>query len=246
MEVENSFRVEEVEARGAVCVECLAAVALGESARDRCGATLCPACAAEFYEACAACGGLVPRDEALARTQDGALCCVECFGRGAAGEAGEVASLTDEEVAALVAEYVALHEEIKRLDSRAGEIKEQLKLAARSRPRISNAVVLRAGEGAGVRCSYAVKTAYDAEKLSAAERLLGEEFAAIFERKVTFSAVKGGLEEFMSSTDEARAAAREAVRAAEQRTEVATLTVVAQKGRSAEGKRQKAKGKGQK
>lgn len=229
MEVENSFRVEEVEARGAVCVECLRAVATGEGALDRCGAVLCRACAAEFYEACAACGGLVPRDEALARASDGALCCFECFGRGASGADGEAAPLTDEEVAALVAEYVALHEEIKRLDARAGEIKEQLKLAARSRPRISNAVVLRAGEGAGVRCSFVVKIAYDAEKLSAAEQLLGEEFAAIFERKVTFSAVKGGLDEFMSATDDERAAAREAVRAAEQRSEVATLTVVAQK-----------------
>lgn len=230
MEVRNSFRAEEVEARGAVCVECLLAVAPGESALDRCGAVLCRACAAEFYEACAACGGLVPCDEAMARASDGALCCFECFGRSAAtGPDGEAAALSDEEVAALVSEYVALHEEIKRLDGRAGEIKEQLKLAARSRPRVSNAVVLRAGEGAGVRCSYSVKTAYDAEKLSAVEHLLGEEFAAVFERKVTFSAVKGGLEEFMSSTDDERAAAREAVRAAEQRTEVATLTVVAQK-----------------
>ena len=235
MEVENSFRVEEVEARGAVCVECLAAVAPGESALDRCGATLCPACAAAFYEACAGCAGLVPRDEALARAQDGALCCFECFGRGGVGEDDVASSLTDEEVAALVAEYVALHEEIKRLDSRAGEIKEQLKQAARSRPRISNAVVLRAGTGAGVRCSFAVKTAYDAEKLSSAEHLLGEEFAAIFERKVTFSAVKGSLEEFLSATDEARAAAREAVRAAEHRTEVATLTVVAQKKKKGDG-----------
>ncbi|MCA1620856.1 MAG: hypothetical protein LC795_16415, partial [Acidobacteria bacterium] len=78
---------------------------------------------------------------------------------------------------------------------------------------------------------------YDAEKLSAAERLLGAEgFAALFERKVTFSAVKGRLEEFLASDDEDNAAARDAVRAAETRTEVATLTVV---GRSAKGKGKK-------
>ncbi|PYT02743.1 MAG: hypothetical protein DMF65_05735 [Acidobacteria bacterium] len=105
-------------------------------------------------------------------------------------------------------------------------------MAARARPRVSNAVVLRAEGRAGVRCSYTVKTSYDAEKLSAAEALLGtSEFASLFERKVTFAAVKGQLEEFLSSTDEAHASARDAVRAAEQRTEVATLTVVAQKKR---------------
>src|SRR2546423_9231998 len=133
------------------------------------------------------------------------------------------------------------------MDARAAEIKERLKMAARARPRVSNAVVLRAEGGAGVRCSYTVKTSYDTEKLAAAEVLLdAAEFAALFERKVTFAAVKGQLEEFLSSTDEARASARDAVRSAEQRTEVATLTVVVQKGRSAEGKRQEAKGKNQK
>src|SRR2546423_3400862 len=243
MEVEKSFSVEDVEARGALCVECTAAVAAGGEVFDRVGAVLCRACAAEFYAACGGCGGLVARDEALARAGDDALFCFECFGKPADGGAAP----SDEEVAALVAEYVALHEETKRLDARAAEIKERLKLAARARPRVSNAVVLRAEGGAGVRCSYAVKTSYDAEKLSAAEALLGAgKFAALFERKVTFSAIRNSLEEFLSSADEARAAARDAVRAAEQRTEVATLTVVAQKGRSAEGKRQEAKGEKQK
>ena len=126
-----------------------------------------------------------------------------------------------------LAQYVALHEEMKRLGERADHVKEQLKRAATVRPRISNAVVLRAGE-AGVRCSYSSKATYDAEKLSAAERLLGAEgFAALFERKVTFAAVKGRLEEFLSSDEAETADARAAVRAAETRTEVATLTVVA-------------------
>jgi hypothetical protein len=89
-------------------------------------------------------------------------------------------------------------------------------------------VVLRAGE-AGVRCSFAVRTSYDPARLSSAEELLGADFAALFERKVSFSAVKDRLEEFLNATDAERAAAREAVRAAEQRSEVATLTVVAQK-----------------
>ena len=138
-------------------------------------------------------------------------------------------ALSDEEVSALVAEYVALHEELKRLDARASEIKEQLKRAASARPRVSNGVVLRADE-AGVRCSYTSKASYDAEKLAAAEALLGAEgFAALFERKVSFNAVRPRLEEFLAAEDESTAAARAAVRAAETRTEVATLTVVAQR-----------------
>ena len=228
MQTENSLHPEGVEPRGALCVECLADLAApGERVLDRTGAALCRACAADFYAPCAACGGLVPRDEALERPDSGALNCFECFGKAAAPDGSE--ALTDEEVASLVAEYVALHEELKRLETRASEVKEHLKRAATARPRISNAVVLRAGE-AGVRCGYASKATYDAEKLSAAEQLLGAEgFAALFERKVTFSAVRPRLEEFLSSEDGASAAARAAVRAAETRTEVATLTVVAQR-----------------
>jgi len=239
MQAENSLHTEGIEARGALCVECLGGLdAPGGHVVDRTGAALCPACAAEFYAPCETCGGLVPADEALRRPDGGALSCFECFGRPAAPDGSE--ALTEEEVAALVAEYVALNEELKRLEGRASEIKEQLKRAALARPRVSNAVVLRAGE-AGVRCSYSSKASYNAEKLRAAEALLGAEgFAALFERKVTFSAVKGRLEEFLSSTEEASAAAREAVRAAENRTEVATLTVV---GRPGEVKSKKAKSK---
>jgi hypothetical protein len=227
MQTENSLHPETVEPRGALCVECLGELSAAEQVLDRTGAALCRACAAAFYTPCAGCGGLVPTDEALARRDTGALNCFECFGRAASPDGTE--ALSDEEVAALVAEYVALHEELKRLEGRAGEIKEQLKRAATARPRVSNAVVLRADD-AGVRCNYTSKAAYDAEKLAAAEALLGaESFAALFERKVTFAAVKNRLEEFLSSEDEATAAAREAVRAAETRTEVATLTVVAQR-----------------
>ena len=226
MQTENSLHPEGVEPRGALCVECLAdLVEPGGRVLDRTGAALCRTCAAQFYAPCEMCGGLVPRDEALTRPDGGALNCFECFGRAAAPDGTE--ALTDEEVSALVAEYVALHEELKRLDLRASEIKEQLKRAATARPRVSNAVVLRS-EGGGVRCSYTSKAAYDAEKLAAAEALLGAEgFASLFERKVSFAAVKDRLEAFLSSEDAGTAAAREAVRAAETRTEVATLTVVA-------------------
>jgi hypothetical protein len=228
MQTENSLHPDGVEARGALCVECLADLGTpGAGVLDRTGAALCRACAAQFYAPCEACGGLVPRDEALARPDGGALNCFECFGRAASPDGSE--ALTDEEVAALVAEYVALHEELKRLGERADRVKEQLKRAATARPRVTNAVVLRAGD-AGVRCSYTSKATYDAEKLLAAEQLLGAEgFAALFERKVSFAAVKDRLEEFLFSDDATTAAARDAVRAAENRTEVATLTVVAQR-----------------
>lgn len=227
MQTENSLHPETLEPRGALCVECLVRLDAGGQLLDRTGASLCRACAAAFYTPCAGCGGLVPADEALARNDTGALNCFECFGRPASDDGTE--ALSDEEVETLVAEYVALHEELKRLDARAVEIKEQLKRAATARPRVSNAVVLRADE-AGVRCSYTSKVTYDAERLAAAEALLGVEgFAALFERKVTFTAVKPRLEEFLSTDDAATAAARDAVRAAESRTEVATLTVVAQR-----------------
>jgi hypothetical protein len=228
MQAENSLQPESLEPRGALCVECLCDVSADSQVLDRTGAALCRTCAAEFYAACAGCGGLVPKDEALARPEaGGALQCFECFRRPSGGDGSE--ALSDEEVEALVAEYVALHEELKRLESRASEVKEQLKRAATARPRVSNAVVLRAGE-AGVRCSYASKASYDAEKLAAAEALLGAEgFGTLFERKVSFAPVKGRLEEFLSADDEATAAARDLVRAAESRAETTTLTVVAQR-----------------
>ena len=204
------------------CAECLGPAEQSVVARG--GATLCAECAEGYYAPCAACGLLVARDEAVAK--ESRLFCAECDAAAAPFVAPEDVP-DDATVESLVAEYVALHEELKRLDTRASEIKEQLKRAATARPRVSNAVVLRAGE-AGVRCGYASKATYDPEKLSEVERLLGAEgFAALFERKVTFSAVKNRLEEFLSSDDPTAAPARDAVRAAETRTEVATLTVVA-------------------
>jgi len=234
MEIENSSPgVGTIEARGALCVECMKGVPAGESFVDRCGATLCRECAAEFYCPCAGCDGLTPRDEALERAENEGMFCAECFA--GAGAEGEATPPPEEEVNALVEEFVALHAEKKRLDERMEEIKETLKLAAGARPRVSNAVVLRAGEGSScVRCSYSLKTAYDPEKLAAVEELLGREgFDSIFERKVTFSPVKDRLEEFVTSTEEEYAAARAGIAAAARQTEVTTLNVVAPKKKKA-------------
>lgn len=229
MEAENRFALEAIEARGAVCVECLSDAPAAEAILDRCGATLCRACAAEFYAPCAGCGGLVARDEALARTDlAGALLCAECF-RSPANETGAEPLPTGEEVESLVARYVALHAEKKRVDAEIEAIKERLKLAAGARPRVANTVVFRAGPD-GVRCTYSARTTWDAEQLSAVEELLGaNEFSSLFERKVTFREVRETLDEFLAAADEERATIREMVRAAARETETATLNVIAPK-----------------
>ena len=232
MEIESSFRPEEIEPRGSVCVECLRAVAADAAILDRCGAVLCRACAAEFYAACAGCTGLVPRDEALARTDMAdALLCAECFRAPAEG----VEPLpSDDEVEALVARYVALHGEKKRIDAEIDEIKERLKRVACARPRVANAVVFRAESG-GVRCSYSVRTVWDAEKLSAVESLLGnDEFSSLFERKVSFKEVRAELDAFLAATDAERSAVRDMVRAAAQVSETATLNVITSKKKKGE------------
>lgn len=226
MELENNFRPESVEARGALCVECLAELGAGAALLDRCGAALCRGCAAEFYAPCSVCGGLMPRDEARLRADAaaGSLFCAECF-RAPAEEWGVGPLPADDEVEALVARYVALHAEKKRVDAELDEIKEKLKAVACARPRVGNAVVLRAGED-GVRCSYSARTTWDAERLSAAEEILGGVgFASLFERKVSFTPLREKLDEFLSDAG-ADETARELIRSAAQVSETATLNVV--------------------
>jgi hypothetical protein len=87
------------------------------------GASLCPQCAAQFYCTCAGCGGLIPQDEAVVR--DGALCRVQCLTAPVSND--DAATLSDEALAALVAEFIRLHAEAKQLNERLDMIKEQLK-----------------------------------------------------------------------------------------------------------------------
>jgi hypothetical protein len=137
--------------------------------------------------------------------------------------------LSDTDVAALVSEFVRLHAEAKQLNDRLDAIKEQLKQHAASQPRVANAVLLRTGEGA-VKCGYSMRVSYQTEQLAAVEAMLGTEpFAALFTRKTTFSPVKASLDAFLASEDAATAAARAAILAAAERTEVATVTPVAPK-----------------
>jgi hypothetical protein len=200
------------------CAECLAPISTSFSTQN--GVSLCQECAEQFYCTCAGCGGLIPQDEAVLR--NGTLCCVPCLGQPGSEDATE--TLSEAELSALVAEFSRLHAEAKQLNDRLEEVKEKLKRHAASQPRIANAVILRAGEYM-VKCGYTVRSSYNAEKLAAVEAMLGaEQFMALFERKITFSAVKENLEAFLVGEAEDTAAARAAILAAAERKESATLT----------------------
>jgi hypothetical protein len=167
----------------------------------------------------------MPQDEAVRR--DGALYCGQCLAAPVPEEAA--AALSNEALAALMAEFIRLHAEAKQLNDRLDAVKEQLKRHAASQPRVANAVLLRTGEHA-VKCGYSVKVSYHADKLAAVEALLStEHFAALFTRKITFSPVKEPLDAFLASEAADTAAARAAILAAAERTEIATVTPVTAK-----------------
>jgi hypothetical protein len=204
------------------CAECLESAALLTA---QSGATLCEACAAQFYGPCARCGALVAHDEAALR--DGAACCPTCFARPEAESGAE--PLGEDELAALVSEFVSLHAEHKKLGEQLEAIKERLKSHAATQPRTANAVLMRVGEYT-VKCGYATRVSYDSEKVSAVEMMLdAESFAALFTREVKYNPNKEVVEEFLARADEETAEARAALLAAAERKETATITLVAAK-----------------
>ena len=208
---------------GEQCAECLGPVSAAVHAQN--GASLCPQCAAQFYGPCAGCGGLIPRDEAVLR--NGALCCMQCLA--ITGSEEGAAALSDAELSALVAEFIRLHAEEKHIKDRLDAVKEQLKRHAASQPRLANAVTLRTGEHA-VKCGYSVRVSYNADQLAAVEAMLGTEpFTALFTRKLTFSPVKESLDAFLACEAPDTAAARAAILAAAERTEVVTIAPVTPK-----------------
>jgi len=134
--------------------------------------------------------------------------------------------LSETDLAVLVAEFIQLHAEAKQLNDRLDAMKEQLKRHAATQPRVANGVVLRAGEHA-VKCGYSLRVSYNAEKLAAVETMLGtEQFTALFTRKVTFSPAKEALDAFLTSEAPDTAAARAAILAAAERTEIVTVAPV--------------------
>jgi hypothetical protein len=158
---------------------------------------------------------------------DGALCCVRCLAAPISKD--DAAALSDEALAALMAEFIRLHAEPKQLNDRLDAVKEQLKRHAASQPRMANAVLLRTGEHA-VKCGYSVRVSYNADKLAAVESMLGTEpFTALFTRKLTFSPVKESLDAFLASEAPDTAAVRDAILAAAERTEVVTVAPVTPK-----------------
>lgn len=220
MEVDNQRQSARPHAPAPACAECLEAVAAPLVSRR--GEPLCAACAETYYAACSACGVLVAREEALSR--DGASLCDGCDARAAGVPPEEVPD--ESEVGRLVAEYVRLHAEEKRVKDRLDEIKDRLKVAAAVRPRASNAVTLR-GEDGAVKCSYRETWKCDEERVAALESALdAERFGALFQRSVKYAPVKESLEQLLAADSAADAELRRVVGAAVERTEQATLTVV--------------------
>jgi hypothetical protein len=207
-------------ATAGVCAECLEAAP--QPLVNLRGEALCGACAESYYAPCAACGGLVPRDEALER--GGASRCPACDLRAANVPPEDVPA--EAEVDQLVAEYVALHAEEKRVKDRMEEIKERLKTAASVRQRVANSVTLK-GEDGAVKCSYRAAWKCDDEKVAALEVALdAERFNALFQRSVKYAPVKESLERLFSDEAGADADLKNLVAAAVEKSEQATLTVV--------------------
>ena len=225
MEAKDNIRPQSSERFGAattpqLCVECLETAT--ELVAGRRGEILCPACAKSYYVACALCRGLIPQDEALTRLD--AVYCTDCNAQASYPSAGDAPD--DAEVESLVSEYIVLHAEEKRIKERLDEIKEQLKAAAVARERVAGAVTLSGGEGA-VKCSFKTNLKCIPEKIGALEgQLAPDEFAALFERKVSYSPVKDNLEKFLSDDGATDTNLRELILAAVERTETPTLTVV--------------------
>jgi hypothetical protein len=204
----------------AQCAECERAAA--NLILSRSGASICPECIKSYYAACSVCGGFIPQDEALSRND--LIYCADCFAKPA--DKAAAGTVNETLIESLIAEYVSLHAEEKRLSERMEVIKEQLKSAAAGRQREGSAVTLRAGDEA-VRCSYRAALKCDTESVEALAEVLDEEqFSTLFERKVSFNPVKDGIARLLSSTDEAAQEVREAVRAAVRETEIVTLSVM--------------------
>lgn len=189
---------------------------------SRSGANICHECAESYYVACSGCGGFIPQDESLSRGE--LAYCADCFSK-PAGET-DIGAADETLIESLIAEYISLHAEEKRISDRMEVIKEQLKSAAAIRQREGNAVTLRAGDAA-VRCNYRASLKCDTEAVEALARLLDEEqFSSLFERKLSFNPIKDRIAQFLLGTDVATQEVREALRAAVRETETVTLSVV--------------------
>jgi hypothetical protein len=105
------------------------------------------------------------------------------------------------------------------------EIKELLKAAAYTRERVAGAVTLKSDSGS-VKCNFPTRLKADQERVAALESVLGpDRFAALFERKVTFSPNKAAVEAVLTGKSDDDEDVRQAVRGAVEVTETPTITV---------------------
>jgi hypothetical protein len=215
------------------CVECLETADAVIAVRG--GQVLCQQCAERFYIACAFCGELTPQDDAARR--DDKPCCPDCLN--APQESDTAVPLSDEELAAAVAEFHRLNAEEKRVKEQLEAVKEKLRRHAATQQRTENGVTMRAGEQA-VKCSWSVTISYDSEKLAAVEAILGaERFAELFTSEMKYSAIKEKVEEFLKADAPETATARAVILEAQKVTESPRLTIVAPKSSATKSKASK-------
>jgi hypothetical protein len=206
-----------------VCAECESPIKIITPSKGttKTGSPVCPECIELYYVACAGCVLLIPRDESL--TRNDLILCADCYAK-PPSDSTDVGLLENPE--SLISEYIALHAEEKRIKTRMDELKDALKEVAAVQQRVSNAVTLRAEDGA-VKCSYRSSIKCNQEVVeSLAERMDEQEFEELFERKVSYSPHKERVHEFLNSADNEHSETRELLRAAIIETETATLTVV--------------------
>jgi hypothetical protein len=176
---------------GSECAECSEAGSELIATRD--GDGVCADCISKYYVACHACRELVARDET--READGCRYCTGCF-ETTFGPGGH---LSEEDVEAVVAEYIALDAEAKRIEKQLDALKDQIKAIAATRERVSGTVMLGRGDHR-VTCTFVAQYKLDVERAAALEATLGPDlFGSYFERKLAVN--RSAVDRLLSSSE---------------------------------------------
>lgn len=211
-----------------VCAECLGGLE-GESLRDFQNNLLCSDCAEKYYVVCNGCLALVAADEAIAGGNDPPRIFYYCLNCPARAEESPPLSMVvdEEEVNALVNEYLALHAEEKRIKDRLEEIKESLKQIAAGFSDEHEAVTFEGEGGAAVKCTYKTSLKGITEAVAALRASLDENvFDALFTEKTSFDVNRENFEKVLSDTAGLPENLRRQIAEAVKVTETATLNVV--------------------
>ena len=162
----------------------------------------------------------VASDEGKAQ-QNGLIACPECVKTSAEESSGRI---SEDEVAQLVTEYLALYAEEKQLAERLEAIKSRLKTAAEAKERIGGAVTLRSEEGS-IKCAYRTSVKCKAEEVAKLEQMMDRDvFEGLFNQKVSYSADKNKLGMFLDN-EQIPGDLRQAISGAVEVSETVTLTV---------------------